>query len=105
MESFAARFPSIYLDNGFKGWFVSSLLLLAWFGSLLNGPLADRFGRKGSMLMAVVVFTIGSAIQAGAISVGMVFAGMFIRCSNRVLLFTNIVQDVQLQDSQSACLR
>ena len=75
MESFAVRFPRIYMDSGFKGWFVSSLLLAAWFGSLINGPIADRYGRKGSILMAVVVFTLGSAIQAGAISVGMVFAG------------------------------
>ncbi|KAL2128543.1 hypothetical protein VTI74DRAFT_9041 [Chaetomium olivicolor] len=75
MESFAARFPRIYMDSSFKGWFVSTLLLLAWVGSLLNGPLADRFGRKGSMLMAVCVFVIGSAIQAGAVTVGMLFAG------------------------------
>lgn len=27
MESFGAKFPRIYMDNGFKGWFVSSLLL------------------------------------------------------------------------------
>jgi hypothetical protein len=27
MESFGAKFPKIYLDSGFKGWFVSSLLL------------------------------------------------------------------------------
>ncbi|KAL2017232.1 hypothetical protein VTK56DRAFT_2391 [Thermocarpiscus australiensis] len=75
MESFAARFPRIYMDSSFKGWFVSTLLLLAWAGSLINGPLADRFGRKGSMLMAVCVFVVGSAIQAGAVSIGMLFAG------------------------------
>jgi hypothetical protein len=27
MESFAARFPRIFSDSGFKGWFVSTLLL------------------------------------------------------------------------------
>ncbi|ORY56995.1 general substrate transporter [Pseudomassariella vexata] len=75
MESFAADFPRIYLDSSFKGWFVSTLLLLAWFGSLINGPLADRFGRKGSILMAVVVFIIGSSFQAGASSISMLFAG------------------------------
>ncbi|GME42919.1 D-xylose-proton symporter protein [Neofusicoccum parvum] len=75
MESFAAKFPRIYLDSSFKGWFVSSLLLLAWFGSLVNGPIADRVGRKGSMLVAVVIFTLGSALQAGANSVAMIFAG------------------------------
>ncbi|KAH7159252.1 general substrate transporter [Fusarium sp. MPI-SDFR-AT-0072] len=75
MESFAADFPRIYLDSGFKGWFVSTLLLCAWFGSLINGPIADYIGRKGSILVAVVVFTIGSAFQAGADSIPMLFAG------------------------------
>ncbi|KAH7207823.1 general substrate transporter [Fusarium redolens] len=75
MESFAADFPRIYLDSGFKGWFVSTLLLCAWFGSLINGPIADYLGRKGSILLAVVVFTIGSAFQAGANSIPMLFAG------------------------------
>ncbi|KAL1855744.1 hypothetical protein Daus18300_011027 [Diaporthe australafricana] len=75
MESFAAKFPRIYLDSSFKGWFVSTLLLFAWFGSLVNGPVADRVGRKGSILVAVVVFTLGSALQAGAESIPMLFAG------------------------------
>ncbi|KAF4455365.1 MFS transporter SP family sugar:H+ symporter [Fusarium albosuccineum] len=75
MESFAADFPRIYLDSSFKGWFVSTLLLCAWFGSLVNGPVADFLGRKGSMLVAVVIFTIGSAFQAGANSIAMLFAG------------------------------
>lgn len=75
MQSFAARFPRVYADSGFKGWFVSTLLLAAWFGSLVNGPVADRFGRKGSMLAAVVVFTLGSALQAGARTTGELFGG------------------------------
>ncbi|KAL1635895.1 hypothetical protein SLS58_010063 [Diplodia intermedia] len=74
MESFAAKFPRIYLDSNFKGWFVSTLLLFAWLGSLVNGPVADRVGRKGSMLVAVVIFTLGSALQAGADSIVMLFA-------------------------------
>lgn len=93
MESFGVAFPRIYLDSGFKGWFVSTLLLgtlivfsrikeltntinsAAWFGSLLNGPVADRIGRKKSIMVAIVIFTIGSAIQAGAVSVAMIFVG------------------------------
>lgn len=75
MESFAVAFPRISQDTGFKGWFVSTLLLFAWFGSLVNGPIADRLGRKGDMLLAVVIFTLGSAIQAGANSMPMLFAG------------------------------
>lgn len=75
MESFAARFPRIYMDTTFKGWFTSTLLLAAWFGSLINGPIADRIGRKGSILLAVVIFTLGSALQTGAKTIPMLFAG------------------------------
>lgn len=75
MESFAAKFPQIYTDSTFKGWFTSTLLLAAWFGSLVNGPIADHIGRKGSILLAVLIFSIGSALQAGAQSIPMLFTG------------------------------
>ncbi|OJJ03846.1 hypothetical protein ASPVEDRAFT_762429 [Aspergillus versicolor CBS 583.65] len=73
MESFAALFPRVFSDSGFKGWFVSTLLLAAWLGSLINGPVADRLGRKLSINLAVVVFIIGSAIQCGAVNIPMLF--------------------------------
>ncbi|PLB39248.1 sugar porter family MFS transporter [Aspergillus candidus] len=75
MESFAARFPRVHSDSGFKGWFVSTLLLAAWFGSLVNGPIADRLGRKRSINLAVVVFLIGSVIQCAAVNFPMLFIG------------------------------
>lgn len=75
MESFAATFPRINIDSGFKGWFVSSLLLLAWLGSLVNGPIADWIGRNGSMLLAVGIFTVGSVFQTAANDVPLLFAG------------------------------
>ncbi|PYH65264.1 sugar porter family MFS transporter [Aspergillus vadensis CBS 113365] len=75
MQSFGARFPRVYMDSSFKGWFVSTLLISAWFGSLINGPIVDRLGRKISINLAVVVFVIGSAIQCGAVNIPMLFAG------------------------------
>lgn len=96
MQSFGARFPRVYMDSSFKGWFVSTLLICmshhanhsthmnvrsltvsiaAWFGSLINGPIVDRLGRKLSINLAVVVFVIGSAIQCGAVNIPMLFAG------------------------------
>lgn len=51
------------------------LSLAAWFGSLMNGPVADRFGRKRSITMAVVIFVIGSAIQCAAMDIPMLFTG------------------------------
>ncbi|GAT28198.1 MFS sugar transporter [Aspergillus luchuensis] len=76
MQSFGARFPRVYMDSSFKGWFVSTLLISAWFGSLINGPIVDRLGRKLSINLAVVVFVIGSAIQCGAVNIPMLFAGL-----------------------------
>ncbi|KFY61242.1 hypothetical protein V496_05117 [Pseudogymnoascus sp. VKM F-4515 (FW-2607)] len=83
MESFGAAFPRVFLDSSFKGWFVSTILLMqnahiylaAWFGSLANGLIADRLGRKVDIMVAVVVFVAGSAIQAGAVNIPMLFAG------------------------------
>ncbi|KAK2772486.1 MFS sugar transporter [Colletotrichum kahawae] len=75
MESFAATFPRIAIDSTFKGWFVSTLLLFAWFGSLVNGPVADWLGRKGSMQLAVVIFILGAAFQTAASEVPLLFAG------------------------------
>jgi hypothetical protein len=31
--------PRVFSESGFKGWFVSTLLLAAWAGSLINGPI------------------------------------------------------------------
>lgn len=101
MESFLARFPRIGTDSGYRGWFVSTLLLLAWLGSLINGPIADKIGRKGSMLLAVVVFTIGSAFQAGADSAEMLFAGTLLPPFEIHQL--NDIQVALLPVSLSAC--
>lgn len=77
MQNFGAKFPRIYMDATFKGWFTSTLLLAAWLGSLVNGPIADRIGRKGSILLAVAIFTLGSALQAGAETIPMLFVGTY----------------------------
>lgn len=105
MESFAAKFPRIYLDSSFKGWFVSTLLLFAWFGSLVNGPVAERVGRKGSILVAVVIFTLGSALQAAAASIPMLFAGTWEQIWGGTLSLRAdfVPQGVRLPAFLSAC--
>jgi MFS family permease len=75
MESFGARYPRVFSESGFKGWFVSTLLLAAWAGSLINGPITDRIGRKMSINLAVVIFVVGSVIQCAAMNISMLFAG------------------------------
>lgn len=39
MGSPGLTFLIIYTDEDYKGWFVSTSLLAAWFGTLINGPI------------------------------------------------------------------
>ncbi|EGN99929.1 hypothetical protein SERLA73DRAFT_122035 [Serpula lacrymans var. lacrymans S7.3] len=75
IESFGAAFPQIYMDASLKGWYVSTLLLAAWLGSLINGPLCDKIGRRRNIMCNVVVFLLGSALQTGATSSNYLFGG------------------------------
>ena len=49
----------------------------AMFGAFINGPIADRFSRKSSILYANIVFLIGSILQCAAQNVLMIFFGRF----------------------------
>lgn len=72
------KFPTLANDATMQGWMVSVLVLGAMFGSFVNGPIADRFSRRWSLLVANIVFLIGSIIQAAAQNVPMIFVGRFI---------------------------
>lgn len=78
LQRFGADFPRVYSDASIKGWCVSTLLLGAWLGSLISGPLCDRFGRKRLIMYQVLVFLVGSAIQTGAMNEGYLFGGRFV---------------------------
>ncbi|KAH6887680.1 sugar transporter [Thelonectria olida] len=65
-------------DSTLQGWMVAVLTLGAMFGALANGPIADRFSRRWSILLANIIFNIGSVIQAAAINIPMIFVGRFI---------------------------
>lgn len=78
LESFGEQFPAVYMDAGKKGWFVSTLLLGAWLGSLINGPFANRIGRRYNIIVNVVIFLLGSALQTAAMNEAYLFVGRFI---------------------------
>ncbi|CAG8139637.1 unnamed protein product [Penicillium olsonii] len=72
------QFPTLADDATLQGWMVSILTLGAMFGAFVNGPIADRFSRRWSILYANIIFLIGSAIQAGAQDLPMIFISRFI---------------------------
>lgn len=54
------------LNDGMKGWFVSSALLGAIIGVVFGGALGDNIGRKRTMMLSALMFTvsmIGCAIS------------------------------------------
>ncbi|KUJ06557.1 sugar transporter [Mollisia scopiformis] len=74
MQNFEAHFPSL-TGSTIQGWLVSALELGAWAGALFCGYLADKISRKYSMLVAVIIFTIGTGLQTGAQNPAMLFGG------------------------------
>ncbi|KAI8582213.1 hypothetical protein K450DRAFT_171107 [Umbelopsis ramanniana AG] len=61
------------------GFIVSIYLLGAFVGGLFAGPVSERIGRKRSIQLASIVFTLGSALQAGATSTQMLLGGRFVQ--------------------------
>jgi len=77
MQNFQAHFPTL-TGSTIQGWLVSALELGAWGGALFNGYLSDKISRKYSMMVAVIVFTLGTSLQAAAQNPAMLFAGRII---------------------------
>jgi MFS transporter, SP family, major inositol transporter len=65
----------LHLTSFWEGFVVSSLLFGAAFGALIGGRIADRMGRKRSLMVCAVLFLLGALGSATAPSlVPMVFA-------------------------------
>ncbi|KAI8300704.1 Major facilitator-type transporter ecdD [Colletotrichum sp. SAR11_59] len=78
MNNFGKQFPTLANDATLQGWMVAVLTLGAMVGALVNGPIADALSRRWTILLANIIFLIGSIIQAAAINVPMIFVGRFI---------------------------
>lgn len=57
---------------------VSILSAGTFFGALLAAPIADRIGRRKSLMVAIVVFSFGVALQTAAMSIRLFAAGRYI---------------------------
>ncbi|KAK5159300.1 hypothetical protein LTS14_002442 [Recurvomyces mirabilis] len=81
-QQFLQRFPGIVdgaASAGFrKGLLTAMIELGALFGAFNQGWIADKFSRKYSIVLAVVIFTIGSALQTSSINYGMLVTARLI---------------------------
>ncbi|CAI6089296.1 unnamed protein product [Clonostachys chloroleuca] len=82
MDHFLDRFPEVSDSApgaGFKKGLMTAMITLgAFIGALNQGWIADWISRKRSLMVAVVVFVIGSALQTAAVNYAMLVVGRFI---------------------------
>ena len=57
---------------------VSILSAGTFFGALLAAPLADKAGRRRSLMMSIVVFSFGVALQTAAMGIPLFVAGRLV---------------------------
>lgn len=82
MDQFLETFPRVSetaSGAGFwKGLMTAMLELGALIGALFAGYLADKLSRKYSIVVAVIVFTVGSILQTAAVEYGMLTVGRLV---------------------------
>lgn len=79
MPQFLGRFHEIADGGGFnKGLLTAMIELGALVGALNQGWIADKISRKYSIVVAVVVFIVGSILQTASMDYGMLTAARFI---------------------------
>ncbi|KAL5593926.1 hypothetical protein FOBRF1_013028 [Fusarium oxysporum] len=82
MEQFLMQFPEVTDDApgaGFKKGLMTAMITLgAFIGAVNQGWVADWASRKRSIMIAVAIFIIGSALQTTALNFNMLVASRFI---------------------------
>lgn len=82
MNQFLERFPEVSpsaAGAGFqKGLLTAMIELGAFLGAMNQGWIADKISRKWSIMVAVWVFLIGSALQTGSMTFSMLIGGRFV---------------------------
>ncbi len=69
LESFGPLSPTVH------GLVVSSILLPAAFTSFFAGHLADKVGHLNAITIGAVIYAVGAAVEAGAVSITMFIPG------------------------------
>ena len=73
MPSFTASFGT--LSSSLQGFIVSSILIPATVVSIFAGAVSDSLGRTRSLAIGALLFALGAAIEAAAVTLGMFIAG------------------------------
>lgn len=82
-------------SNFLQGGITASILAGAFAGSLLTGAfLADRLGRKRTILLGSAIFTIGCAISAASNNVEALVAGRVINGLGNGCLTMTVIDPV-----------
>lgn len=70
------NFQSTFQPSGSEQGAVVALFTAgAFFGAGAAGPVADKFGRRWTLLSGSVIFLLGGGLQAGAMSLPYMYAG------------------------------
>ncbi|CAM1507732.1 Fc.00g045800.m01.CDS01 [Cosmosporella sp. VM-42] len=82
MDEFLNRFPEVSESASgagfYKGLMTAMITLGAFVGAFNQGWIADAYSRKYSIMFAVVVFTIGSALQTASVNYTMLVVARLI---------------------------
>ena len=82
MDHFLDKFPEVSPDaagSGFKKGLMTAMIELgAFLGAMNVGWIADKFSRKRTIMIAVLIFLFGSGLQTGAMTFSMLVGGRFV---------------------------
>ena len=63
------------VDDSINSALISTLMVGAFVGAILSGPLADTIGRKALMALGTIVFIFGNVLQVGADGLKTMYGG------------------------------
>jgi MFS family permease len=78
MSQFTDRFTTLNGNSYAQGLFVAAILLTAMLGSLLTGWVADKIGRKWTIMTGSFVYSFGIMFEIIGTNFGMLVAGRLI---------------------------
>lgn len=69
---------ALHLSDNQSSLVDSGMPLGAVAGAILLSPSNEYLGRRMSIIVSCILYTVGAALEAGAVNFGMIFAGRFI---------------------------